>query len=177
MAAAIALAESSGDTNSTSKNPDGGTNVGLFQLDTPGGVGHGYSVAQLKNANTNALVAHSAWAADGHTFKKQWETANNGTADKIYQQNVGRPFVGSGGSTDSTTGIPGAIATAGQLTGQASSLISWLTTPAKLGRIALVIVGGVVVIIGLNQVAKPVTAPIMSTGKKVAKVAATAAAV
>jgi hypothetical protein len=54
-AAAVALAESSGRTDATSTNPDGGTNVGLWQLDTRG-VGSGYSIDQLKDPATNARV-------------------------------------------------------------------------------------------------------------------------
>ena len=40
-AAAVAMAESSGRSWVTSANPDGGTNVGPWQLDTPGGGGAG----------------------------------------------------------------------------------------------------------------------------------------
>ena len=54
-AAAVALAESSGRTGVLSSNPDGGTNVGLWQLDTRG-VGSGYSVEQLRDPATNARV-------------------------------------------------------------------------------------------------------------------------
>jgi hypothetical protein len=66
--------ESGGNPSVTSPNPDGGTNVGLWQLDTPGGKGAGYSVAQLKNPLLNARVAvrtsnngrdWSAWATPG----------------------------------------------------------------------------------------------------------------
>lgn len=71
VAACIAQHESSGNPKVTSGNPDGGTNVGLWQLDTPGGKGAGYSVAQLQDPLTNARVAvkgssggrdWSAWA-------------------------------------------------------------------------------------------------------------------
>lgn len=71
IAGAIALAESSGNPKVTSGNPDGGTNVGLWQLDTPGGKGAGYTVAQLQDPDTNARVTimgsangtdWSAWA-------------------------------------------------------------------------------------------------------------------
>lgn len=55
-AAQVALSESSGDPDATSPNPDGGTNVGLWQLDTPGGGGAGYTVAELQNAETNCKV-------------------------------------------------------------------------------------------------------------------------
>lgn len=54
-AANVAMAESSGRPAVTSSNPDGGTNVGLWQLDTRG-VGSGYTVAQLQDPATNARV-------------------------------------------------------------------------------------------------------------------------
>ena len=61
VAAAVAMAESSGRTGVTSPNPDGGTNVGLWQLDTKG-VGSGYTVEQLKNSATNARITVMATA-------------------------------------------------------------------------------------------------------------------
>ncbi|HEV2244906.1 MAG TPA: hypothetical protein VGR98_27980 [Streptosporangiaceae bacterium] len=73
-AACHAIQESSGRPGVTSPNPDGGTNVGLWQLDTPGGKGAGYSIAQLQNPVVNARVAvqgssngtdWSAWATPG----------------------------------------------------------------------------------------------------------------
>jgi hypothetical protein len=73
-AACHGMQESSGRAGATSSNPDGGTNVGLWQLDTPGGKGAGYTVAQLKNPLTNARITvmatrngadWSAWATPG----------------------------------------------------------------------------------------------------------------
>lgn len=55
MAAAVAEAESGGSATVTSGNPDGGENVGVFQLDTRG-VGSGYTVAQLQNPNLNTRI-------------------------------------------------------------------------------------------------------------------------
>jgi Lysozyme like domain len=72
VAACIADHESSGDPKATSSNPDGGTNVGLWQLDTKG-KGAGYSVAQLQNALTNARVA-VAGSSNG-TDWSAWSTA------------------------------------------------------------------------------------------------------
>jgi hypothetical protein len=72
LAAAHALAESSGRTWITSPNPDGGTNVGLWQLDTRG-EGAGYTITQLQDPATNARITvlktangtnWSAWSAD-----------------------------------------------------------------------------------------------------------------
>lgn len=55
-AACHAMQESAGNPGVTSSNPDGGTNVGLWQLDTPGGVGAGYTIDQLKNPVINARI-------------------------------------------------------------------------------------------------------------------------
>jgi Lysozyme like domain/Pertactin len=72
-AACHAIQESSGNASVTSANPDGGINVGLWQLDTRG-VGAGHSVSELQNPNTNARIAihgsnngrnWSAWATPG----------------------------------------------------------------------------------------------------------------
>jgi hypothetical protein len=60
-AANVAMAESTGRPAVTSPNPDGGTNVGLWQLDT-NGVGAGYTIEQLQDPGTNAriTVMHTA---------------------------------------------------------------------------------------------------------------------
>ena len=72
-AACHAMQESGGRPAVTSSNPDGGTNVGLWQLDTRG-KGAGYSVAALQNAVNNARITvlatrngtdWSAWATPG----------------------------------------------------------------------------------------------------------------
>lgn len=77
VAAAVALAESSGNAGATSANPDGGTNAGLWQLDTPGGKGAGYSVAALQDPNTNARVA-VAGSSGGQDWSA-WQTYTQGT--------------------------------------------------------------------------------------------------
>jgi hypothetical protein len=51
--------ESGYNSRVTSANPDGGINVGLWQLDTRG-VGAGFSVAQLQNPFTNARITVKA---------------------------------------------------------------------------------------------------------------------
>jgi hypothetical protein len=75
LAAAIAQAESSGRSTVTSPNPDGGVNVGLWQLDTKG-VGAGYTVAQLQNPDTNAQITVMN-TANGTNWGP-WETWHTG---------------------------------------------------------------------------------------------------
>lgn len=73
IAACIVAHESSGNPGAESANPDGGTNVGLFQLDTPGGKGAGYTVDELKNASLNVRIAIRA-SANGNDWSA-WSTA------------------------------------------------------------------------------------------------------
>lgn len=70
-AACHAIQESSGDASITSPNPDGGVNVGLWQLDTKG-VGAGFTVAQLQNPQTNAMIA--VRGSHNGTDWSQWAT-------------------------------------------------------------------------------------------------------
>jgi hypothetical protein len=72
-AAAQAQAESGGNSTATSGNPDGGTNVGLWQLDTPGGKGAGHTIEQLKDPTTNAQVA--IMGSSNGTDWSAWATA------------------------------------------------------------------------------------------------------
>jgi lysozyme-like protein len=94
LAAAIAEAESGGNADATSSNPDGGTNVGLWQLDTPGGKGAGHSVAQLQDPNTNAKVAVAG--SNGGADWSAWQTFGSGAY---------RAFLNNGTTPD--TNVPG----------------------------------------------------------------------
>ena len=70
-AACHAMQESDGNPLVTSPNPDGGINVGLWQLDTRG-VGAGYTVAELQNAVSNARITVSA--TKNGTDWSEWST-------------------------------------------------------------------------------------------------------
>jgi len=105
MAAAIAEAESGGDPAQTSRNPDGGTNVGLWQLDTPGGVGAGHSVADLKDPFLNAALAVNG--SKNGTNWASWETFANGAY---------KAFL-SGSTTPDTASVPDGTLAGGTATG------------------------------------------------------------
>jgi hypothetical protein len=70
-AAMVAMAESSGIPTATSSNPDGGTNVGIMQLDTRG-VGSGHTVKELQDPLLNMQIAQHA-SRDGTNWS-QWAT-------------------------------------------------------------------------------------------------------
>jgi len=82
VAAAVGESESSGRSWVTSPNPDGGVNVGPWQLDTPGGGGAGYTVEQLQDPWTNAQAM--AKASKNGTDWSTWETYVDGS----YQENT-----------------------------------------------------------------------------------------
>lgn len=82
-AAAVGMAESSGETAVTSANPDGGTNVGIWQLDTKG-KGAGYTVAQLQNPATNAKVM--AKGTNNGADWSAWETYGSGAYTRFLGQ-------------------------------------------------------------------------------------------
>ena len=73
-AACIAEHESSGRPAATSSNPDGGLNVGLWQLDTKG-VGAGYSPTELANALNNARI--TVMATKNGVDWSEWSTAGD----------------------------------------------------------------------------------------------------
>jgi hypothetical protein len=115
MALARALSESSGSTSVTSSNPDGGTNVGLYQLDTKG-VGSGYTEAQLQNPYLNTQITIAAtkggqdwaeWADNYQNFLSQAQSAVQSftnTAANIQKLLAGVTTGGAGGSGTGSSG-------------------------------------------------------------------------
>lgn len=101
VAAAVAMAESSGRSDATSHNPDGGTNVGFWQLDTPGGVGAGHTVAQLKDPVLNAQIAVKG--SKGGSAWGQWSTFVGGAYKRFL-----KPGVAPDSGTLGTEADPGA---------------------------------------------------------------------
>ena len=98
VAAAVGMAESSGRAAVTSPNPDGGTNVGIWQLDTPGGKGSGYTIAQLQDPATNAKVM--AAGTNGGQDWSAWETYVTGA----YRQYMGQAAAASGQESSGGSG-------------------------------------------------------------------------
>ena len=104
LAAAIAMAESGGDSAATSTQLNGTcTNAGLWQLATPCGGGSGYTVAQLQDPATNAAVAVTV--SKSGTDWSTWATYVSG-AYKAFE---------SASTTPDTTGLPASATTAATL--------------------------------------------------------------
>jgi hypothetical protein len=123
VAAAVAEAESGGQSAAQSANPDGGTNVGLWQLDTPGGGGAGFTVAQLQDPTTNAAAAVKA-SRNGADWSS-WETFVNGAY---------KAFLSPGTTPASNIPAPSATAAqAGAAAAGATTCLIGFNTPSVLG--------------------------------------------
>lgn len=148
IAAAIAMAESSGESAVTSSNPDGGTNVGPWQLDTRG-VGAGYSVAQLQNPNTNAAIAVKG-SANG-TDWSDWAT---------YASGAYRAFMNNGTTPDANVpggGAAGAATTAATASNQGGSSACLVGFPGFAGI-------GSFCVVSKSQARGVIGATLMATG-------------
>jgi hypothetical protein len=112
QAVCIIKHESSGQTDSTSHNPDGNQNIGLFQIDTVN-VTCG---SCLKSPQYNAAVARRMWQADGGSFSKRWATApqcasvtgNTPIGDEATNP-VDTATNAVGSAASAITGLPGAL--------------------------------------------------------------------
>lgn len=156
-ALAHALAESSGSTTVTSSNPDGGTNVGLYQLDTKG-VGAGYTIAQLQDpaTNTKLTVQGSNNGANWASWPDQWQnyisqaqqavtafTTAAGSNLQVYVDDVLKEILPLGTPADpnaSTGGsgplgdVSSALSSAGTLLGDAAKAMDWFFHFFKPGQ-------------------------------------------
>jgi hypothetical protein len=150
VAAAIAMAESSGNAAATSSNPDGGTNVGLWQLDTPGGVGAGHTPAQLEDPNTNAAIAVKG-SSNGSNWG-DWATYGSGA----YRQYLN-------GSTTPDPNVPTATLTAANASTGSDCLVgpvphtSWCILSKSEARAfiggSMMLAGGLIAVVGLALIA------------------------
>jgi Lysozyme like domain len=153
VAAAIAEAESGGFPGATSGNPDGGTNVGLWQLDTRG-KGAGKTVAQLKDPATNAKMA--VQGSNGGKDWSAWETFANG-AYKAFLSGKTQPNLNvPGGAADTSASGTGTAQTSTCLIAMPSILFSGggcvfskTNARALIGGLMLA-AGGVVGFVGLG---------------------------
>jgi Lysozyme like domain len=194
-AVAVALAESGGNTTAVNSN---GSNVGLWQIGAQGTVndaGVGLSASQLEDPATNARAAYTVWSRAGGTFAHDWTTWTSGAAAAELPQVTAAGITGAQGSALGDLGsavgtvLPGIGTLPGQLLPGAGSVVGaaesasglaagglsvleWLAVPANWGRIALVAIGGALVIGALVQIAKPVTAPLAGAVAKTAALAA-----
>lgn len=168
-AAAVAMAESSGIPTNTSPNPDGGTNVGLMQLDTRG-VGAGHSIKELQDPLLNMQIAQKAsrdgtdwhwWATWPHPADKYLSQAQSAagkdTSNNSWLDGVLKTIEGViSGPAEAVTGAVGQILSLpDQITGLFSALekpvqaAAWFINPANWARMLAGFIGVLLLMAGL----------------------------
>jgi len=175
-ALAHALAESSGSTTVTSSNPDGGTNVGLYQLDTKG-VGAGHTIAELQNPATNTKITvqgsdngsnWASWPDQWQNYIAQADTAvaafvkAAGSNMQVYVDDVLHEVLPLGvsanpnASTSTGSGplgdLTGAVSQAGTLLGDAAKALDWFFHFFKPGQGWRIMFGGAAVLAAVGGV-------------------------
>jgi Lysozyme like domain len=183
MALARAYSESSLNAAVTSPNPNGGTNVGLYQLDTTG-VGSGYSVAQLQNPLTNTRITVRAtqngqnwaeWADEWQDFisRARQDVAHyhggKGVTGEVKPGAPGQPIswdlfsdegqgisdlFGALGNATGLTAVAEAIGVVAKDLEPVYNALTWLTLPSNWVRIIAGIFGAALLGAGVYLVGK-----------------------
>lgn len=139
IAAAIAMAESGGNSDATNHNTNGSVDRGLWQVNSVWGGLSTYDV----NANAKAAVQISQ---NGHNWQP-WTTFKTGAYLQFLKGNVPASAAGGNAPTPaSTTGLPGfsfpsEITTFFSDTSKFVDKLMWLAMPSSWLRIGAFLVG------------------------------------
>ena len=155
---AIVLAESSGDTTVTSWT---GCCHGLMQINTS--VHKQWTTEQMKQAEPNMRAGFALWQArkwqpwdssrGGQLLRGPEARASTATwhaSPGVGAQGVGGA-IGEAGKAAVDVGVPGlsgAVETA-------EKARAWITTPANLGRLAMGVLAGAVIVVGVATLLRP----------------------
>lgn len=159
IAAAVALAESSGNPNATHTNTDGSTDLGLWQINN-----HAWpelAAGSWSDPQTNADDAFYVYQRQGWDA---WTTYKTGAYVK-YMTNSGT-VEASDDVQDASLGS--VVSGSGQVLAQLGKLLAFVIQPKNWERVALGGVGVVLVIVGAVALAKPVTEPVAKAATKAA---------
>src|SRR5262245_35746091 len=177
-AVAVAIAEHGGgqvNPGAVNRNSDGSTDVGIWQINSVHKRSHpAWSESWLKDPKNNAEAM--SIVSSGGTNWQPWTTYRNG-AYKAYldrAQKARDATSGSGGLGSIPNPLDVVDDVAGAVTGLANSVgsfFTFLTDPNTWRRIALVVLGGAVAVVGVAVLAgsnEEVRETVTGVAKKVA---------
>ena len=183
--AAIAMAESSGDTTAHNTNAKtGDDSYGLWQINMRGSLGPARRKAfgitsndQLFNPVTNAKAAKKILDSQG---LGAWSTYTNGAYEKFYKGTAEGAGLSGNPTEDVANNIIGRVPGVAQETALANiandigKATIWISTPSNWVRVLYVIGGAAALIAGIVYISKDTSAgkAIISKGKTAAKTAA-----
>ena len=168
--AAIAMAESSGDTNA--HNPNGLDNsYGLWQINMKGDKGPArrkqFGIATneaLYNPLTNALAAKKVYADQGFGA---WSTYG-GEKYNRYLTGGGSAESVDQASVESASAVPDVTGSVADIASTSLAAATWISTPNNWLRIAYVTGGIIVVVVALRTLMAPVVDKAASGAMKIA---------
>lgn len=179
-AGAVCWAESSGNPNA--HNTSGGADArGLWQINVARNAHPEYASQNMYDPKANAAAAYAIWKRDGWG---PWQAHNNGSyllylpmmtsaataagGLMVATDPVGSAKEAAGQVADTVGGIadvPGALL---QAVEEPVKILAWLTQSGTQIRIAKVVVGAGLVMLGLYVFARPVVDPAVKTIGKAA---------
>jgi len=159
IATAVALAESGGNPNATNtKNKDGSIDSGLWQINSVHKRDHPtWTVDWLHNPNNNAKAM--SIISKGGTYWKPWTVYNNGdykkhipAAQKALESIRETPGIGEQ-IADTIPGVSEVADVATTVASTVATVTRWVTNPDNMLRIAQVVGGIALALIGAAIVA------------------------
>lgn len=160
MAAAIAMAESGGNSNALNHNTNGSIDRGLWQINSS----HGQQSTTDPLANARAAVAISGDGSNWHP----WSTYTNGAYKRFTNAADAAWATIRQSSGFQSTPVNAPAQAAATVAGSLGELVSFLTDPTNWLRIGEVIVGIILVAMGLRSLTGSTTTP-LSVAKSVVR--------
>lgn len=161
---AIVLAESGGNTEAENR-----CCVGLMQINVL--VHKQYTRAEMKQAEPNMRAGFLLWQQSGWA---PWKDSRGGQLLRGPEARASTatwhasPGVGEEGTAGAVGSIPG-VSGIGEAVDAANRVTQWITTPANIGRIVMVLLGGIIIVGGVLILARPAAQEAIRTAVKVAK--------
>lgn len=176
---ASAIGESGGNERARG---DGGDSWGLWQINLPSHPEYKSNPEVLYNPRTNADAAYKVYVEAGRSFEpfhawshaggpkkafltsaalvgvSAWEVAHPGAALGTIVRPVGGAAQEAAGDI-AKNALPGLEGVPEALT----RFVKWITTPANIGRVAVGILGGTIIVVGLAVLAKPAVESTVNT--------------
>jgi hypothetical protein len=164
---AVVLAESSGNPNAVSVT---GCCHGLMQINLNSTT---KTAAQLKDPLTNMQEGFRLWSSRG------WQPWNSSRAGQLLRIPEAQASVATW-QLSPGVGAQGTAGAAGEAAGAVTSAVpglsgaieatekarAWITTPANLGRLAMAIIAGAIIIVGIATLIAPVAEKAVDTVAK-----------
>lgn len=182
-AVGLAYAESSFNTVAQHRNTNGSTDYGEWQINSvhsgasDWSFGKSWSTNGWQQGSRNAQMAHWVYTRQGWNAWSTYGGSRYTAGLTIFDEAAGQgltvsPYISPAGAAASSAFATGAAAATGGASAVATDIFSTFANAHLWQRVALVIVGGGLVLAGLAIISKPVVTPVVKGAGKVVGTAA-----